>query len=130
MEDKLNIRAIYIPISLHDSPRIVNIGDHSSFSNAIGCRCIDVVSLWESDTVSIDCFVDDEGMINGSEINGYWLRAFAMHKTTQPLYGATLVSMTDLNTGDSIDIDPVAVCKVLREHFGFTERDLSAIEHL
>ena len=127
MEDSLNIRALCIPTSLEEKPYIVTLNNYGDFSDEIGCRSLDVVCLWDDGEISIDCFLDDEGIINNSPDNNYWLRSYLRGFTIQPFYGKTLISMTNLDTGESIDIDPVFVSKILKENFGFKESELSAL---
>lgn len=127
MEDSLNIRTLCIPTSLEETPYIVTLNKYGDFSDKIGCRALDVVCLWDDGETSVDCFLDDEGMINNSPVNNYWLRSYLRGFTIQPFYGKALISMTNLDTGESIDIDPVFVSKILKENFGFTDFELSAL---
>jgi hypothetical protein len=68
--------------------------------------------------------VDDEGMINGSPVNEYWLRAYQLGIVNNPLFGICVITMTDTNTGDSTETDLNLVKEVLIK-YGFTRDELS-----
>ena len=117
--------AVVIPTSLKDKPYATMIEDHyTAYYPIIGCRCFDVVELDEANGKSVDCYVDDEGMINKSPINEYWLRAYKNGITNNPLFGVCVITMTDLETGDSTETDLNLVKEVLKR-YGFTEKELS-----
>lgn len=118
-------QAVVIPVSLKDKLYVTTIKDHyTAYYPIIGCRCFDVVELWERDHKSVDCYVDDEGMINGSPVNEYWLRAYQLGIVNNPLFGICVITMTDTNTGDSTETDLNLVKEVLIK-YGFTRDELS-----
>ena len=121
----MTIKAVVIPTSLNDKPYVTTIkDDYKAYYPIIGCRAFDVVELDEEQGKSVDCFVDDEGMINGSPVNEYWLRAYHLGLVYNPLFGIGVITMTDRNTGDSTETDLTMVKKTLRK-YGFTDEELS-----
>lgn len=116
---------VVIPTSIHDKVRIVRMRDsYKAYYPVIGCERFDVVELDEADGKSVDCYVDDEGMLNGSPVNEYWLRAYQNGLTRQPLFGICVVSMTDLESGESTKTD-LSTVKATLKKFGFKDRELS-----
>ena len=119
------IKAVVIPTSLQDKPYVTTIkDDYKSYYPIIGCRAFDVVELDECNGKSVDCYVDDEGMINGTPINEYWLRAYQLGLVYNPLFGIGVITMSDLETGDSTETDLTLVKQTLKK-YGFTDKELS-----
>lgn len=116
---------VVIPTSLGDKVHTVRMrNNYKAYYPVIGCQCFDVVELDEHDGKSVDCYVDDEGMINGSPVNEYWLRAYQLGLMRSPLFGTCVVSMTDLSSGESTATDLKAVKATLKK-FGFKDSELS-----
>lgn len=118
------IKAVVIPTSLKDKPYIVTINAYTDYYKHIGCRSFDVVTLDDNGKIAVDCYVDDEGLINSSPVNEYFLRAYRRGIANQPLFGIGVVNITDLDSGESIDLDINAVTRVLMD-LGFSYEELS-----
>lgn len=124
------MKAIVIPIFLNQQPYLIEVPlnkELKTYYDTIGCRLIDVVTLYSNDHVAIDCIVDDEGVINGSMPNRYWLRSYVNEKSLIPLFGVTIVTMTDLDTGETIDLNLKKAKDVLIRTYGFTNEELENI---
>lgn len=122
-----HIKVVVIPVSLEVKPYVAEIDDdYRSYYPIIGCRAFDVVSLYSKDGKSVDAFVDDEGQINGSLVNEYWLRAYYLNKVHYPLYGISVITITDENSGESADMDFWLVREALLE-LGFIDSELDGI---
>ena len=123
------MKVIVIPTSLSDKPYLAEVeGYHlRTWYSIIGCRCIDVVEIQYSDKDSIDCIVDDEGMINGSPVNQYWARAYKKGFCYNPLFGITLITMTNTDNGETIDLDIPRIKEELINHYGFTKEELNNV---
>jgi len=74
----------------------------TAIQQAVGCRNFDVVNLDHD----IDLFVDDEGLINGSELN-LFLTIIA-HALGRPaaIFGNAVALSIDPDTGDSLSLTP------------------------
>lgn len=121
------IEAVVIPVSLKDKPYVVSIEDkYQSYLPLIGCRCFDVVELYSDDKVSVDCYVDDEGLINGSPVSVYWFRAYKEGLIHSPLFGVSVITMTNMETGETTETDLSLIKKTLAS-FGFTQEELLAL---
>lgn len=124
------MKAIVIPIFLNQQPYLIEVPlnkELKTYYDTIGCRLIDVVTLYSNDHIAIDCIVDDEGVINGSMPNRYWLRSYVNEKSLIPLFGVTIITMTDLDTGETIDLDLKKAKDVLIRAYGFTDKELENI---
>lgn len=121
------MRGIVIPTLLGSKPFVIDLGQNQlqTFYKVIGCRCIDIVELDENNGISVDCVIDDEGLLDDQPINQFWGRSYLFGRCNIPLFGITVITMTDLETGETIDIDLPKVRRILVEKFGFTERELS-----
>lgn len=122
------MKALVIPTSFVDKPFVIDVPkgkELQTYYSTIGCRLIDIVELHydEASNKTIDCIVDDEGLLNGSEINLYWAKAYVLGLINSPLYGTTIITMSNLTTGNSIGISLSQVKNVLIENYGFTEDD-------
>ena len=118
-------KVVVIPTFLKENTYVTEIDNvYSAYYPIIGCRCYDVVELGGNDALSVDCFVDDEGMINGSTVNEYWLRAYKQGLIYSPLFGICVLSMSDRETGDGTETDLNLVRDTLKE-YGFTDDELS-----
>ena len=123
----MSVKAVVIPVSLKEKPYITTIEDYKSYYPIIGCRAFDVVSLDEYDHYSVDCFVDDEGQLNGSPVNQYFLRAYRAGLVHYPLFGIGVVNLTDLDTGESAELDSKLVKDTLKK-YGFIDSELSNLD--
>lgn len=122
-----HIKVVVIPVSLEVKPYVAEIDDdYRSYYPLIGCRTFDVVSLYSKDGKSVDAFVDDEGQINGSPVNEYWLRSYYLNKVHYPLYGISVITITDENSGESADMDLGLVREALLE-LGFIDSELGDV---
>jgi hypothetical protein len=121
------IKAVVIPTSIKDKPYITEIEDYASYYKIIDCRTFDLVTLKETDSVSVDCYVDDEGILNNSERNYYFQRAYDLGHIYQPLFGIGVITLTDNDSGESIDLNIPIVRKTLLE-LGFTDKELKNLK--
>lgn len=122
----MGVKAVVIPVSFNDKPFLVELLDNNHLASLykyIGCSCIDVVYLAEYDDHSVDMFVDDEGLLNESPLNQYFLRAYRNGLCVSPLAGVGVVTRSN-DEGETVDIDLQETKTVLKE-FGFTEEELS-----
>ena len=116
---------VVIPTSLKQKLHVVKMpNDYTAYYPIIGCDCFDVVELGGSNGKSVDCYVDDNGIGNGSPVNEYWYRAYRKGLTHSPLFGVCVITMTDMKTGESTKTDLAEVKSTLRK-FGFTDDELS-----
>ena len=120
------MRGIVIPTLLGSKPFVIDLGPNQlqTFYKVIDCRCIDIVELDEDNAIAIDCVIDDEGLLASKPINQYWGRSYLFGCCDMPLFGITVITMTDLSTGETIDINLSKVRRILVEKFGFTESEL------
>lgn len=70
-------------------------------SASIGCRCFDVVSL----TDDIDLFVDDEGLINGSNLNMCATVIAHVLGTKAVIFGQAVVTKATAD-GETVSLTP------------------------
>lgn len=116
---------VVIPTSIRNKVHTVRMRDsYKAYYPVIGCEHLDVVELDEADGKSVDCYVDDDGMLNGSPVNEYWLRAYQKGLVRQPLFGVCVISMTDLESGESTKTD-LAKVKATLKKFGFKDREFN-----
>lgn len=128
LESVRKIKAVVIPTSLSDKIKVVELDDtYRSYYPIIKCRLIDVVELYSDDRISVDCVVDDEGILNDKPMNEYWLMSYLNGKSNSPLYGITVITMTDLDTGETIDTDLSFVKNILIRDYGFSASQLRDI---
>lgn len=120
------MKAVVIPVSLNDKPYVKEIPcDHLNFYySVIGCQCIDLVTLFENEEeeYSIDMYVDDEGLLNESPMNQYFLRAYQQGLCNAPLAGIGVVTKTN-SEGYTVDADILEIKSVLKD-FGFSDDEL------
>ena len=124
------MKAIVVPIYLTERPYMIDVhpmNELATYYKTINCRLIDVVTIYNNEHIAIDCIVDDEGLINYQELNHYWLRAYLYDKCNLPLFGITIITMTNLDTGDTIDLDLNKAKDVLKHMYGFTDYELENI---
>jgi len=121
------MKALVIPISFKDKPRFIDVPkgkELQTYYATINCRVIDYVELHYDSTThkTIDCVVDDEGLFD-SKPNDYWARAYLFGLVPAPLFGITIIVMSNLNNGESVGVNFNKVKSVLISEFGFTESD-------
>jgi hypothetical protein len=124
------MKAIVIPVFSNQQPYLIEVPlneELKTYYDTIGCRLIDVVMLYSNDNIAIDCIVDDEGVISGGMLNRYWLRSYMNGDSNIPLFGITIITMTDLDTGATIDLDLKKAKDVLIHMYGFTDEELENI---
>ena len=122
----MSVKAVVIPVLLSEKLYITDIEDYRSYYPIIGCRCFTLISLYEDDKVSVDCYLDDEGRLNDSPINQYWERAYKEGDLPYPLYGIGVINLTSQDDGESVGLDLDLVKKVLKD-FSFSEEELSVL---
>lgn len=122
------MKALVIPTSIDEKLRLIDIGKHPlcTFYREIDCNVIDYVTL-DTDTngISIDAVVDDEGMLNGSRVNQRFFISYLERLIPQPLFGTIIVVMTNEETGETTKFDLARVKDTLVRNFGFMESDFS-----
>ena len=124
----MSIKAVVIPVSLKEKPYITTIDDYRSYYPIIGCRAFDVVTLYDDDHCSVDCYIDDEGQINESPVNQYFLRAYQAGLVNYPLFGIGVVNITDLESGESSELN-IDLVKDTLKNYGFIESELEDLEY-
>ena len=118
------MKGLVIPTSLDDELHIIELGESSlqTFYKTIGCRCIDFVTLGYADeNLAIDAVIDDEGLINGSPINQWFIVSYLERVICAPLFGTIIIVITDESTGDIAELDLVKVKNLLIDDFGIPE---------
>lgn len=121
------MKALVIPISFKDKPHLIDVPkgkELQTYYTTMNCRVIDCVELHYDSTThkAIDCIVDDEGVFD-NKLNNYWARAYLFGLVPVPLFGTTIIVMSNLNNGESVEIDFDKVKSVLISEYGFTESD-------
>ena len=122
-------KAVVIPVSLNEYPYVTQLSENhlESFYKIIGCTCIDLVCLDErDDDTSIDMYVDDEGLLNQSPMNAYFMRAYKNGLCNAPLAGIGVVTKTD-SEGETVDVDLEDLRSLLKE-YGFSDRELESLK--
>lgn len=119
------MKAIVVPVSLQEKLKLIDLGSNelNAFYRHIGCDCIDIVSLYGDGRYTIDCIVDDNGLLNDSPINEYWTRAYHHGRANYELAGITVICMTDRNTGDTCELNMDYVKSILKDIYAFTDED-------
>ena len=118
-------KAIVVPVSLENKPYLTTINDYKDYYPVMGCRLFDVISLYEENSLSVDCYVDDEGA-GVAEVNQYFLKPYLSGITAYPIYGTVVINLTDTRSGESAELDLCLVRKAL-DLFGLDEDILSSI---
>lgn len=121
------MKAIVVPISLQDKLKLIDLGESEldTYYKYIGCDCIDVVTLYGDGKCTIDCIVDDVGLLNNSPINEYWVRAHRQGQANYELAGISVISMTDRRSGDTCELNIEFVKGILKKLYAFTDDDFS-----
>lgn len=106
------MKAILVPTSLDEKISLIEFkksNELDAYYKAIGCHSLDFVCLYNNGEYSIDCIVDDEGLLNGSPINEFWEIPRCLKVLSYSLAGKVIICMTDRRSGDSIDLDDLDV---------------------
>lgn len=119
------MKAIVVPVSLQEKLKLIDLGESEldTYYKYIGCDCIDIVSLYGDGRYTVDCIVDDNGLLNDSPINEYWTRAYHCGRANYELAGITVICMTDRNTGDTCELNMDYVKSILKDIYAFTDED-------
>ena len=117
------MKAIVVPTSMNDKIHVAEINheDLRTVYKLIGCDCVDAVTIYRDMNGSIDCFVDDEGLLNDSAINEYFEIPFALGLSNCHLAGVVVITMSD-KYGEWAETDINKVKAVLMGCYKFKER--------
>lgn len=124
------MRALVIPVSEKDKPYFVTIDDQElkTYYKEIGCSCIDFCALGYNGRYVLEAAVDDCGLLNGSPLNERFDRVYRNGDANSTLAGVAVISMSDLLTGDTVDLDEDFVISVLCNDLGFDINDFIDLE--
>lgn len=115
----MKIKVLVLPV--HGNPYLTNVDNHySSFNQIIGSRYIDMVELWNDDNRTLDCIIDDEGLLDGAEPNPYWSLPYNRGKINYPIYGTTVITTSSIESGETFSVDLDLAKRVLVEKYGFS----------
>lgn len=125
------MKALMIPVPHNNKPVVIELGDNElqTYHKEIGCDCIDICHLWRNSEVFIDAVVSDCGAIDGTKVNERFYMAYRDRLCNYPLYGIVIITMTDIKSGDTLDLDLNLVKKVLMSYYGFSDEDFWNIWH-
>lgn len=120
-------KAVIIPTSMEELPYIIDIKGYDDYLYYIGCRSIDLLILDEEDGIEVSCYVDDEGILNGSQVNEYFLRAYKKSLIPQVLSGKCVIECTDSEDGEAAELNIQLVKNTLVKYYGFLECELKDV---
>lgn len=111
------MKAVVIPTSLNNKPYLIELGNNENevFHRVIGCNCIDSICLSNDGRYSIECILDDEGLIKRLPFNEYW------NISAYRLVGTLIICMTDRLTGETVELDLNKVKSVLVNYYNFNK---------
>lgn len=115
------MKAIKIPVSNNDKLSLIELelNELQTYHKEIGCDYVDFCVLWSNTSYSIDAVIDDSGAINGKLEN----ERFSNSRSSYKFYGNVIITMTDRNSGETVDIDFELVRYILINVYGFKESD-------
>ena len=110
----MEVKAIVIPTSLEDKPYLTTIRDYKDYYSAIGCDTFDCFSLYIEANLSVDCYIDDNGL-GIAPVNMYFMKPYRAGVTSCPIFGRVVINVTDIDTGENAELDLCLVRKALSE---------------
>lgn len=114
------MKAVVIPTSLNNKPYLIELGNNENevFHRVIGCNCIDSICLSNDGRYSIECILDDEGLVKHTPLNQYWNLVCLYNKYNYKLAGTLIICMSDRLTGEIVELNLTKVKSFLINTFG------------
>ena len=123
------MKAILIKTDFEDIPSFIEFNSDNelnTYHKYIGCTFTDTTTLWyDGERYSIDCVVDDEGMLNSSKMNERFWWAHRKGYINYNLFGNVIIVMTDRFTGETVDLDTNFVIKILCDNCILNNEDIA-----
>lgn len=119
----MKVRAIVVPQCMSNKIYLTEIDSDSAdiIYNILKCSNFDFVSLYRSNTHSLDAFIKDSNNSNCLQVNEYFTIPFAMNILPSNINGSAVLSLTD-RYGNTVDLNPNEIKSLLITKFKFKDR--------